>query len=150
MGPGAGPSLKGVRKDGAGAAWFRTFSFSSLLRKAEETLMTDKALDQELLRFAQEHPQGWGHQEWLGLLAHLGAEGFDVSDPDGIGLGLEHHRLALVLRRMEIKGLGPRRIEALAYRFGTLWNLMTAPLDDVAQVPGVPRSLAEQVLDVLQ
>jgi len=112
--------------------------------------MTDNTLDQELLQFAQEHPEGWSHEDWLGLLAHLGSRGHDVSDSDGIGLGLEHHRLALVLRRMEIKGLGPKRIEALADRFGALWNLMSASPDDVARVPGVPRSLAEQVLDVLQ
>jgi excinuclease UvrABC nuclease subunit len=73
-----------------------------------------------------------------------------VSDSDGIGLALESERLAQVLRRMEIKGLGPKRIEALANHYGTLWNLMVASSEDVATLPNINRDLAEQILAVLQ
>ncbi len=107
-------------------------------------------LNPEIRRFAEEHPQGWGHDEWLDFLSSLAASGHDVSDSSGIGLALEHHRLALILQRMEIKGLGKKRIEAVADRFGTLWNLMNASAEEVAQLPSIPRSLAEQILDVLQ
>ncbi len=112
--------------------------------------MATDHLEPELFRFAQEHPEGWSHDDWLAFLHLLSESGHDVTDSDGIGLALEHHRLALILKRMEIKGLGPKRIEALANRFGTLWNLMSATPEDLAGVPGIPRSLAEQVLDVLQ
>jgi hypothetical protein len=112
--------------------------------------MTNHELDLELERFAQEHPEGWSHDQWMDLLSRLGSTGYDVSDIDGVGLALEHHRLVLILGRMEIKGLGPKRMEAVADRFGTLWNLMNASVDDVAQVPTVSRNLAAQILDVLQ
>lgn len=112
--------------------------------------MATHDLDFELQRFVEEHPQGWGHEEWLGFLSHLAAEGHDTTDPDGIGLALEHRRLVRVLQNMEIKGLGPKRIEAIANRYGTLWNLMAASPEEVAELPGIPRSLAEQILEVLQ
>ena len=51
---------------------------------------------------------------------------------------------------MEMKGLGPKRIDALASHFGTLRNLMNASASDVAQVQSIPRSLAGQIVDTLQ
>ncbi len=107
-------------------------------------------LDFELRRYVEEHPEGWGHDQWLGFLAYLSENGHDVSDSDGLGLALEHLRLVRVLQHMEIKGLGAKRVQAIADRFGTLWNLMAASPEDVAQIPSIPRGLAEQILDVLQ
>lgn len=42
----------------------------------------------EIRRFSSEHPQGWGHDEWFGLLHTLSEEGHDIGDGDAIGLAL--------------------------------------------------------------
>ncbi len=112
------------------------------------TMTTD--LKFELSRFAQDHPQGWGHAEWLGLLNDLRNAGHDVSDSDSVGLALEGERLFQTLLRMEVKGLGPKRIQAVVSNFGTLWNLMNATPEEVSLLTKLPRSLAEEVLDILQ
>ena len=44
------------------------------------------------------------------LLDRIASRGFDVSDPDSLGLALERERLVSVLRSIDIKGLGPKRI----------------------------------------
>lgn len=97
----------------------------------------------ELRRFAQQRPAGWEHDEWLGLLRELGERGHDTSDPDRIGLELERERLALVLEK--IPGLGPARIRRLSERFGRLWELRQASVDEIASAGAMPRSLAERV-----
>lgn len=112
--------------------------------------MTTDELLFELRRFSEEHPQGWGHDEWTGLLDQLAVNGHDVSDHDGIGRSLERERLVHTLQRMEVRGLGPKRVDAIADRFGTLWNLMNASEEDIAGIPSVPRPLAVQILDTLQ
>ncbi len=45
----------------------------------------------------------------------------------------------------EVPGLGPKRVEALVERFETLWSARHAGVDELASVPGIPRSLAERV-----
>ena len=112
--------------------------------------MSKVELDTEISRFVSEHPEGWNHEQWSDFLHHLAEAGHDVSDSDGIGLAVETERLTRTLRGMEIRGLGPKRIEGLVSHFGTLWNLMSATREDVAELPNIPESLAEQILDVLQ
>jgi hypothetical protein len=113
-------------------------------------MSTHADLASEMERFVEEHPNGWDHDGWTGFLTHLANEGHDVWDRDGIGLGLERVRLVQVLNRMEVKGLGLKRTEAIADHFGTLWNLMCASSEEVARATGIPRALAEQISDVLQ
>ena len=112
--------------------------------------MATENLHHEITRFVEDHPHGWTHEEWLGLLHHLSLTGVTVADEGTIGLSLERERLTRVLGNLEIKGLGPKRREALTARFGTLWNLMDASPEEIARVPGVPLSLAHQISDVLQ
>jgi len=112
-------------------------------------MATDNLLPQ-LRAFVQSHPHGWSHDEWLGLLYHLAQNGIDTHDEGHIGLALERERLLHTLGNLEIKGLGPKRREALANRFGSLWGLMEASPEEIADVPGIQRSLAEQLADVLQ
>jgi len=112
-------------------------------------MATDKLLPQ-LRAFVQNHPHGWSHDEWLGLLYHLSEDGIDTRDEGHIGLALERERLLHTLGNLGIKGLGPKRREALADRFGSLWTLMEASPEEIAGVPGIQRSLAEQLADVLQ
>ena len=112
--------------------------------------MTKGELDAEIGHFVSRHPEGWNHDQWSGFLHHLAEVGHDVSDSDAIGMALEKERLTLTLRGMEIKGLGPKRIEGLASHFGTLWNLMSASREEVAGLPNISETLAEQILDVLQ
>lgn len=99
----------------------------------------------DLRAFAQARPAGWGHDDWLSFLDVLRERGHDTSDPESIGLQLERERLAVVLA--EVQGLGPKRVEALVTRFDTLWSLRQASVDDVAAVQGIPRSLAERIVE---
>lgn len=112
--------------------------------------MASDNLLRELRSFVQEHPHGWSHDEWLGLLFHLSQKGIDTGDEEAIGRALERERLLHTLGNLGIQGLGPKRREALALHFGTLWNLMEATPDEIAGVQGLHRSLAHQIADVLQ
>ena len=85
----------------------------------------------------------------MSLLAELRREGADVSDIDGLGLELERTRLGWELERRSVKGLGPKRSEALVDRFQTLWGLRQASVDDVAALPTISRSLAEKVVKAI-
>jgi len=59
--------------------------------------------------------------------------------------GWDH--LAWELRRREVPGLGPRRIDAVVERFGTLWSLQHADVEDFAEIKkSVPGKLAEKVV----
>lgn len=100
--------------------------------------------------FIESHPHGWGHEAWLGLLAELEQHGFDVSDTDSIGRELERARLARELRRTSVPGLGPKRIDAVVDRFGTLWSLQHAEAGELARIKTIPGKLAEQVLDAVR
>lgn len=97
----------------------------------------------ELREFASRHPQGWGHDEWLGLLGHLAGRGHDVSDPNRVGMALERERLASTLEG--VQGMGGRRVEAVADRYQTLWSLRHADVEELAGLPGMNRALAERV-----
>jgi hypothetical protein len=99
--------------------------------------------------FVEAHPEGWNHEQWLGLLADLEQEGVDVSEHDEIGARLERTRLEWELQRRAVPGLGPKRSEAIARRFGSLWRLRHASVDEVARVPSMNRTLAEKVLGAL-
>jgi len=107
-------------------------------------------MKKRLRAFVEDHPDGWDHDDWMGLLAELEANGSDVSDPQKIGRFLEKTRLEWELTRRSVKGLGPKRSEALVDRFETLWSLRHASVDDVAEVPTITRSLAEKVIQAIQ
>lgn len=96
--------------------------------------------------FVESHPTGWNHEEWLALLADLGQGGTDVSNPDAIGAELEKTRVTWELKRRGVPGLGRKRIEAIANRFGTLNELRNATIEEVARVPGMNRALAEKLV----
>jgi len=104
----------------------------------------------EIQCFVDEHPGGWNHDDWLGFLHTLSEGGHDTSDSDAIGLALERERLSQHLEGMKIKGLGSKRIAALAGHFGTQWNFRSASQDEFAQIPKVPRAMAEQILEALR
>jgi excinuclease ABC subunit C len=73
----------------------------------------------------------------------------------------EAHRFALTYHRLlrgkhtvqslldDIPGLGPRRKKLLIQRFGSVKRIRSASLDELAEVPGLPRQLAEQILKTL-
>jgi hypothetical protein len=97
--------------------------------------------------FVESHPTGWNHDEWLALLADLGQGGTDVSNPDAIGAELEKTRVTWELKRRGVPGLGRKRLDAIATRFGTLRELENATVDELARLPGMNRALAEKVLN---
>ena len=111
--------------------------------------MTKTNIVKRLQAFIEENPAGWSHAGWLGLLSALEAEGADVTDADGIGLSLERTRLAETLKQAGVPGLGTKRIDAVVDRFGTLWNLQNASVDEIAGIKTVPAKLAEQVLQAV-
>ena len=100
---------------------------------------------EQLRAFVQGHERGWSHHEWLELLAELSDAGMDTSDPEAIGSALEHERVLVFLEGLDLKGLGPKRREALAARYGRLWDLKHASLDEIAQLPSFHRGLAEAI-----
>jgi excinuclease ABC subunit C len=69
----------------------------------------------------------------------------------------EAHRFAVTFHRQrrskstfqsqldEIPGVGPKRKQALLRRFGSLKAIREAPTEDLAAVPGIGRSVAEQI-----
>jgi hypothetical protein len=104
----------------------------------------------EVRRFVEEHPQGWGHEDWLEFLHRLYETGHEIPDPDGLGLAVERERLVQVLDRIELKGLGPKRREALTNHFGSLYDLCSTDSEHIARLTGIPRSLAEEVSRTLR
>lgn len=99
----------------------------------------------DLREFVGRHPEGWNHQEWSGLLDDLRARGHDVSDTGAVGRMLERERIGAALDG--VPGLGAKRVQTLSERFETLWHLRQASVDDVAQLPGITRPLAEKVVE---
>jgi NAD-dependent DNA ligase len=104
----------------------------------------------QLRAFVDAHPHGWNHLDWLELLAGLTDSGVDTTNPDQIGTALEQERVLACLEGLEIKGLGPKRREALAAHFGGLWNLEHASADDIAQVPSFHPALAKAIHKALR
>lgn len=103
-----------------------------------------------LREFVEQHPDGWSHPQWLDLLAELGDQGVDTRDSDSIGSALEHERLLFALERAGVKGLGPKRREELASRFGRLWDMRHASVEDIAELPSFHRGLAKALHDALR
>ena len=104
----------------------------------------------QLRAFVAGHPQGWNHHEWLELLAELTDAGADTTNPEEIGTALEQERVLAFLEGLGMKGLGPKRREAVAAYFGRLWDLTHASVDDIAQVPGFHPGLAKELHKALR
>lgn len=122
-----------------------TYAETAARRKKEKEV---DQLAADLRAFAVARPSGWDHGDWVSFLAHLGEQGHDVSDADGIGRRLERERLGVVLGA--VQGLGPKRVDALVERFETLWSLRQASAAEVASVPGMTRPLAERLVEDLR
>jgi len=104
----------------------------------------------QLRAFVDGHPHGWSHHEWLELLAALTDEGVDTTEPDQIGAALEQERVLAFLEGLGLKGLGPKRREALAAHFGRLWDLRHASADEIGQIPSFHPGLAEALHKALR
>ena len=105
-------------------------------------------MKERLKKFVESHPDGWNHDDWLGLLSELQSGGKDVK-PDAVGVQLEKTRLAWVLDQRGVPGLGPKRRAALVDRFGTLGQLKSASVDEIAEVPSINKALAEKVVSAV-
>lgn len=67
---------------------------------------------------------------------------------------IQYHRLRRKRRTLsstldEVPGIGPKRKQLLLRHFGSLERLRGASLEELAQVPGLPRSVARQVYEKL-
>ena len=103
-------------------------------------------LDSEVQVFVDEHPDGWSHADWDHFLFRLSARHVNVTDVDQIGARLEAARLRRVLLTSGVDGLGPKRVDAIVEKFGSVWNLRQADPEQVASIPTIPRPLAEETL----
>lgn len=110
------------------------------------TLGATAVIDAVIDAFIEAHPHGWKHDDWNALLAELSAAGMDTADGNRIGLELERARLRRVLETAEIRGLGPKRIEAIVEQYPTLWSLKCATPDDLTVIPILHPKLAQSVL----
>ena len=106
-------------------------------------------LDLESGRFVQEHPSGWGHDDWLGFLHDLGRSGHDKPDADSLGLALERERLKHTLLGCGVAGLGPKRTEALCDAFASVHELRSAGPEEIAGRTRIPLGLAESLARAL-
>ena len=91
-----------------------------------------------------------------------------VSDPQNLPKGSpslrllqrvrdESHRFAVTYHRLlrskkaleselrEIPGIGEKRLRSLLNAFGSVRNLAEASVDDIEQVPGIPKSVAQRI-----
>ena len=100
--------------------------------------------------FVERHEGVWNHHEWLELLAELTDAGVDTSRPETIGSALEEERMLAFLEGANVKGLGPKRREALVEKFGRLWDLKHASVDELAELPSFHRGLAEALHEALR
>lgn len=100
-------------------------------------------LREDLRQFVSENPEGWGHEQWQGLLGRLGERGHDTSNPDQIGMQLERERLHSRLQGME--GVSAQRARSIADRFGTMYSLRHADVDEIVRESKVSRDVAERI-----
>lgn len=100
-------------------------------------------LREDLRQFVSENPEGWGHEQWQGLLGRLGERGHDTSNPDQIGMQLERERLHSRLQGME--GVSAQRARSIADRFGTMYSLRHADVDEIVRETKVSRDVAERI-----
>jgi hypothetical protein len=100
-------------------------------------------LQGELRQFITENPEGWGHEQWQGLLGRLGERGYDTSSPDQVGMQLERERLHSRLQGVE--GVSAQRARTIADRFGTLYSLRHADVDEIVRETKVSRDVAERI-----
>lgn len=107
-----------------------------------------RSLRSDLREFVGKFPHGWGHDEWRGLVDRLRERGHDAGDEDQLGASLERERLSMKLE--SVQGVGPQRARSLVDRFGTLWNLRHATLDEIAGAAKIDRSLAERIQQSLR
>lgn len=101
-------------------------------------------LRRDLRAFVTARPEGWNHQEWLDLLDGLRDHGYDTQDADEIGALLERERLGSLLEK--VPGLGPKRVRAVADKFGTLWRLRDASADEISREANLPPAVADQIV----
>jgi len=103
-------------------------------------------LETAITEFVGAHPNGWSHWEWEQFLASLSARKVKVSNADEVGALLEAERLRRALQGAGVAGLGPRRVEALVQRFGSVANLRSAGPDQLGAIPTVPRRMLEETV----
>lgn len=109
-----------------------------------------RGMQDRLRAFVDSHPGGWDHHAWLELITDLSRDGHDTSDGEAIGRELERERVRAVLEGAGVKGLGPKRRDALVAHFGSLWALRHASADEIAELPRVNKELAEAILGAIR
>lgn len=131
----AGPARSGTGEGGAAK------------RGSGRTRSTGPDLRKDLRAFAGARPDGWGHDDWLRFLEDLEQRGHNINDRDAIGSMLERERLVLALEK--VPGVGPRRVQSIADRYGYLWRLRETNAEQLAREANVPQAVAERVIGAI-
>ena len=142
-GAGSGADAGTKKRTSAGSGKAAANSETPKAGRTTKTRAAGPDLTADLRQFVSENPNGWGHDEWLSLLHRLQERGHSVDDTEQIGRTLERERLTATLQR--VQGVGPQRVKAIADRYGNIWNLLYADVDDLVQATNIPRSLAERI-----
>ena len=97
----------------------------------------------DLQAFLIDHPRGWTHEDWLGLLDQLRDRGHSVEDPDQIGRILEQERLISTLR--DVPGIEDQHAQRIAKRYGSVLEVCQAEPDVVSRTADTHREEAERI-----
>ncbi len=137
------------------------------LKQAEEVIAASFRASQKRAPFIVAVAKGEGRKEGLEtLILGYSHEEFHLSLADkALQLVLhirdESHRFAISGHRarrskarthsllQEIKGVGPKRRQALLKHFGGMREILSAGVDDLAKVPSISQDLAEIIYDSL-
>ena len=100
-------------------------------------------LRKALRDFASARPQGWNHEDWLAFLEDLERRGHNISDREAIGVALEQERLLMALG--QVRGIGPRKRQAIAENYGNLWQLQHADPEEISSIGSISLKDAERI-----
>lgn len=147
---GAGAAKSGAAKSGGAKAADGAAKTGSRGGGAKSGSRTQPKTDlrRDLRDFASGRPDGWNHEDWMGFLEHLQSRGHNINDRDQIGTMLERERLAVVLEK--VQGMGPARVNAIAERYGSIWNLRNTSAEDLSRDASIPQPLAEKVVEAVR
>jgi hypothetical protein len=108
-------------------------------------------LRESLAGFVDCHPHGWDHTAWQELTNHLRDRNLlGTLDEEAVGRLLERTRVVSTLAGITVKGLGPKRREAIADAFGRLWELRAASPEELSALTALPRETAHGVIASLE
>lgn len=88
----------------------------------------------------------WWQKPWKDHTSHLQ---FCRTPAPGTAVSLTRPSIMHLMIK-ELPGIGWKKGKAIAERFPTMWDLITAPEEDIRKVPGISKTLAYRILTLLK